>query len=73
MRFFSRPRPLDDDPVVDSYTQSHILAPGKFVTQIDPDDEVFLFDLPANEGNHTNTAVDYYLKGKRIFPMPSGR
>ena len=67
MRFFSRPEPLDDDPVVDSYIQSHISAPGKLVTQIDSDDEMFLFDLEANKGSRTKTAVGYYMIGARIF------
>jgi len=59
--------PIDDDPVVDSYIRNHVRAPGKFVAQIDPDDEMFLFDLELNKGNRTKTAIGYYLIGARIF------
>jgi SAM-dependent methyltransferase len=67
MRLFSSPRTIHDDPVVESYIRSYVRAPDKFVARIDPDDEMFLFDLQANKGNRTKTAIGYHQIGARIF------
>ena len=41
--------------------------PKRFVSRIDNDDEMFLYDLQVNKGDRTRTAIYYYTIGSRIF------
>ncbi len=56
-----------EDRVVQRFLQSHSSSPKRFVSRIDNDDEMFLFDLRVNKGDRTRTAIDYYTIGSRIF------
>ena len=66
---FRRTRPeLDSDPVVRSFVRNHIPWPERFVSRIDAEDEMFLFDLQADpEGDRRRNAIGYYSVGSRIF------
>src|ERR1051326_9052289 len=57
----------ESDRVVQSYIRHHIHSPESFVSHIDTNDEMFLFDLQANQGNRRRTAIGYYVIGSRIF------
>src|ERR1017187_7725819 len=56
-----------DDPVVQSFIRQHVPSPNTFVSRIDEDDEMFLFDLHHNKGDRRRTAIGYYTVGSRIF------
>ena len=59
---------LDSDPVVRSFIRHHIPCPERFVSRIDAEDEMFLFDLQADpEGDRRRNAIGYYSVGSRIF------
>ena len=57
----------EPDHVVQSYLRHHIRSPESFISHIDANDEMFLFDLQANQGNRRRTAIGYYVIGSRIF------
>ena len=57
----------EPDHVVQSYIRHHIRSPESFMSHIDANDEMFLFDLQANQGNRRRTAIGYYVIGSRIF------
>ena len=67
MKFNWRKSKSDEDPVVRSFIRQHIPSPQTFVSRIDEDDEMFLFDLQANKGDRRRTSIDYYTIGACIF------
>lgn len=58
---------LDSDPVVRSFIQWHIPSPETFVSVIDEEDEMFLYDLKTDRGARRRNAIGYYSVGSRIF------
>jgi SAM-dependent methyltransferase len=56
-----------DDPVVANYIREHFPSPETFVSRIDENDEMFLYDLQINKGDRRRTAIGYYTTGARIF------
>jgi SAM-dependent methyltransferase len=66
MIFPWRNNEVDADPVVRSYISRHIHSPKTFVSRIDENDEMFLFDLQAHKGDRRQTAIGYYTIGSRI-------
>ncbi len=56
-----------EDRVVQRFLHNHAPSPKRFVSRIDKDDEMFLFDLQVNKGDRTRTAIGYYTIGSRIF------
>jgi SAM-dependent methyltransferase len=57
---------IDADPVVRSFVRRHVHSPETFVSRIDEDDEMFLFDLQAHKGDRRRTAIGYYTIGSRF-------
>ena len=53
--------------MVRSFIRQHIPSPKTFVSLIDEDDEMFLFDLQVNKGDRRRTAIGYYTIGSRIL------
>ena len=56
-----------EDRVVRRFLDNHAPSPRRFVSRIDKDDEMFLYDLQINQGDRTRTAIHYYTIGSRIF------
>ena len=53
--------------MVRSFIRRNIHSPHTFVSRIDEDDEMFLFDLRAHKGDRRRTAIGYYTIGSRIL------
>jgi len=66
MRFTRRRSESDEDPVVRNFIHHYVDSPETFVSRIDKDDEMFLFDLQVNKGDRRRTASGYYTTGSRI-------
>lgn len=64
---FHRQLRIHEDPIVKSFIRRHVASPETFVSRIDRDDEMFLFDLKIHKGDRRRTAIGYYTIGARIF------
>ena len=60
------PLNVHEDPVVQSFLRRQVASPRTFVSRIHKNDEMFLFDLKANDGDQRRTAIGYYTLGARI-------
>lgn len=58
---------IHEDPVVQTFIRRLVAFPQTFVSRIDKDDEMWLFDLRANKGDRRRTGIGYYMIGSRIL------